>query len=174
MSVFDKDRLQFVGNLVVEVKADRPCSFALLVVNLQTQKMSLCRFKLRGITPQLSVFKLVAVPQPHDQCRPHGLPLATERVGDENIWLIRNIFFPSVLRGKNEMPSLRRWLGDAQRMIEERLHQRSQQQFLIRTMCKTLDAGEVEVGLVDVRFQHATDLVRMRAGGANDRSGVTV
>ena len=72
------------------------------------------------------------------------------------------------------MPSLRRLLGDAQRVVEEGLHQRPQQQFLVRAMFETLDAGEVEVRFVDVVFQHAADLVRVRAGGADDGSGVAV
>ena len=47
------------------------------------------------------------------------------------------------------MPSVRRVLGDAERVIEEGLHQRLQEQFLIRAMLQPFDAGEVEVRPVD-------------------------
>ena len=78
------------------------------------------------------------------------------------------MLLPQELPWKDQVPSLRRLLGDAQRVVEEGLHQRPQEQFLVRAMRETLDAGEVEVRLVDVGFQHAADLVRARAGGVGD------
>ena len=72
------------------------------------------------------------------------------------------------------MPSVRCVLSDAERVIEERLHQRPQEQFLIRAMLQPLDAGEVEVRPVNVRLQHAADLVRMRPRRADDRPGVAI
>ena len=59
-------------------------------------------------------------------------------------------------------------------MIQKRLHQRAQQQFLVRAMRQPLDAGEVEVVVVNVRLGDAADLVLVGAGGADDRGGVTV
>ena len=68
------------------------------------------------------------------------------------------------------MPSVRRVLGDAERVIEKDLHQRPQEQFLIRAMLQPLDAGEVEVRLVNVCLRHAADLIRMRPRREDDGS----
>lgn len=67
------------------------------------------------------------------------------------------------------MPSVRRVLGDAERVIVEGLNQRPQEQFLIRSMLQPLDADEVEVRPVNVRLQHAADLIRMRPRRADDQ-----
>ena len=42
------------------------------------------------------------------------------------------------------MPSVRRLLGDAERVIEKGLHECPQEQFLIRPMFQPLDAGEAD------------------------------
>ena len=115
MGILDEDRLQFVGHLAVEVQADRRFPLALLVVDLQTER-AVGKGELRRVAPKLPVRKLVAVPQPHDQRGPYRLPLAAERVGDEDVRLMRDVLFPAVLRGKHQVPSLRRLLGDAQRV----------------------------------------------------------
>ena len=52
------------------------------------------------------------------------------------------------------LPPVRRVLGDAEGVVEKGLHQRAQEQFLVRTMLEPLDAGEVEAGLVNVRLQY--------------------
>ena len=115
MGILDKDRLQFVADLSIKVQADRRLPLALLVVDLQTER-AVGKGELRRVAPKLPVRKLVAVPQPHDQRGPYRLPLAAERVGDEDVRLMRDVLFPAVLRGKHQVPSLRRLLGDAQRV----------------------------------------------------------
>ena len=49
------------------------------------------------------------------------------------------------------MPLIRRVFGDAERVIEKRLHQRAQEQFLVGAL-QPLHAGEVEFRLVNVRL----------------------
>ena len=102
--------------------------------------------ELRRVAPQLPVLELLAIPQPHDQRGPHRLPLAAESVGDEDVRVARDVLLAAVLGGKDQLPPVRRVLGDAERVVEEGLHQRPQEQFLIRAMLQPLDAGEVEVG----------------------------
>jgi len=60
--------------------------------------------KFRRIPPKLPVLEFLAVPQPHDQCGPHRLPLSAESVGKEDIRIAWDVLLPAILRGKDEMP----------------------------------------------------------------------
>ncbi len=44
------------------------------------------------------------------------------------------------------MPAVFGILRDAERVIEERLHHRAQEQFFVRALLQALDADEIKVG----------------------------
>ena len=55
-----------------------------------------------------------------------------KRVGDEYLWVGRDVAIPAVLGGEDQERVAALLLPDAQGMIQKRLHQRPQQQFLVR------------------------------------------
>ena len=95
VDILDKDDLQLVGHLQVEVEADRRGTVARLR-DLQSQRLLPGRLELRRIAPQLPVREFMAIPQAHHQSRPHSLPLAAEGVGDEDVRLMRDVLLPAV------------------------------------------------------------------------------
>lgn len=80
MDVLDEDHLQLVRRGEVEEQADSGLAFALPVVDLQPQQVPLAGLKLSRVAPQFLVLEFLAVPQPHHERRPDGLPLAAEGV----------------------------------------------------------------------------------------------
>lgn len=97
MHVFDENYLQLIRRLDVEEQADGRFAFALPVLDLQAHQVSAAGGELGRVPPQLFVFEFLAVPQPHHQRRPNGLPLAAERLGDETVGLPRDVFLAAVL-----------------------------------------------------------------------------
>src|ERR1017187_7686691 len=70
--------------------------------------------KFGGIAPKFLVIELPAVPQPHHQRRIDRLWFARKRVGDEDLGVGRKGPLAAILRGEDQMPPLRRVLGNAQ------------------------------------------------------------
>src|SRR4051812_46832635 len=114
VDVLNEDHLELVRRLHVEEQADRRLAFALPVVDLQAQQLPPAGLELRRVAPQLFVLELLAVPQAHHQGGPDRLPLAGEGVGDEDARFPRDFLLPPVLRGKHQVPPLRRVFRDTQ------------------------------------------------------------
>lgn len=75
---------------------------------------------------------------------------------------MREVVFTVIVRREDEVLFERRFFGDANRIIEQSLHHRPQEQFLIGAVLQSLDACEIETWPVNVRLQHVTVLIRMR------------
>ncbi len=110
MDIFDEEHLQLIRHLHVEVEANRRIAIAGLL-DQQTKRIALGGRELRRVAPQLAALELLAVPQAHHQGGPHRLPLAA---GTEDVRLMRNVFLPPVLRGEDEVSSMRCVLGAAE------------------------------------------------------------
>ena len=88
--------------------------------------------------------------------------------------MLWDIAIAVVLRREDQQGLAVLGLPDAQRIFEQRLHQRPQQQFLVGTVLQPLHAGEIEIVAVDIVFRHAADFVPVGAGGADDRGRIAV
>src|SRR5438552_1377861 len=97
MNILDKNRLQDVFHLNVEVEADGRGTRALFVVDLQPERVSFAGSEFGRVTPQIPVLELLAIPEAHNQRGPYRLPLATEGVRNEDVRVARQVLLAPVL-----------------------------------------------------------------------------
>ena len=162
----------FFDRSYVEKYADGGLAFALPVVDFEAQRVLAAGLELRRIAPQFAVAKLATVPKAHDQRGVDGLPFAAEGVGDEDVGMLGDVPFAAVLRREDQVPPVRCVFGDAERVVEQGLHQRPQQQFLVGAG-QPVHAGEIEVGAVDSGFGDdaaTSDLGQIADGGGDAES----